>query len=71
MSADQAAKADDSSGATMDDMIVHYDLVQMKEEVKSDFTSDSSTHRLLRQADISKRFQRRRASRQAKNNGDT
>lgn len=56
----------ESSSPTMDDMIVRYDLQQMKEEVKSDFTADSGSHRLLRQADISKRFQRRRANRQAK-----
>lgn len=58
------------SGTSMDDMIVRYDLALMKEEVKEDFTAESSSHRLLRQADISKRFKRRRANRQARKNGD-
>ncbi|MFX3681402.1 MAG: hypothetical protein ACN6I3_00640 [bacterium] len=61
----------ESASASMDDMIVRYDLQQMKEEVKNDFTADSGSHRLLRQADISKRFQRRRANRQAKKSDES
>jgi hypothetical protein len=34
----------------------------MKEEVKAEFTSDTGSHRLLNQSDISKRFKRRRAA---------
>jgi hypothetical protein len=43
----------------MADMIVRYDLEKMKEEVKADFSPEAGSHRLLQQADISKRFQRK------------
>ena len=46
----------------MADMIVRYDLVAMKEEVKLDFAPESGAHRLLKQSDISKRFKRRRGA---------
>jgi len=52
------------------DLLVRYDLAYMKEEVKREFTADSGSNRLLRQSDISKRFNRRRALRKSKSNGE-
>ncbi|GAB5559177.1 MAG: hypothetical protein SynsKO_08240 [Synoicihabitans sp.] len=54
-----------SSPSPNDDMIVRYDLLAMKEEIKREFTPDSGTHRLLDQSDISKRFKRRRGAKTA------
>ncbi len=50
------------SKSAKDDMIVRYDLLAMKEEVRQEFTPDAGTHRLLDQSDISKRFTRRRGT---------
>ena len=61
----------DDSPANMADMIVRYDLAQMKAELKNEFTADSGSHRLLRQADISKRFKRRRPLRKPKSGDDS
>lgn len=47
---------------SMDDLIVRYDLEKMKEEVKTDFSPEAGSHRLLKQSDISKRFRRRTRS---------
>lgn len=71
MSSESPPSDHPDSAANLADMTVRYDLVQMKQEVKDDFTAESSSHRLLRQADISKRFQRRRANRQTKNADDS
>lgn len=71
MSVDDPSSGSTKSVTSMDDMIVRYDLAQMKDEVKQDFTADSGSHRLLRQADISKRFKRRRANRQAQKNDES
>jgi len=60
-----SSSAAESKTASVDDLIVRYDLAAMKEEVKREFTADSGSHRLLRQADISKRFKRRRPTRKS------
>ena len=43
----------------MADMVVRYDLEKMQAEVKTDFSPEAGSHRLLNQSDISKRFRRR------------
>jgi hypothetical protein len=66
MSTNAPKSGDSTASDSMGDLVVRYDLAKMKEEVNQEFTADSASHRLLRQADISKRFKRRRNLRRPK-----
>ena len=41
------------------DSIVKYDLVEMRQEVKVDFSPEAGSQRLLKQSEISARFRKR------------
>ena len=44
------------------DFVIRYDLLLMQKEVKSDFSPEIGTQRLLKQSEISARFRKKQRS---------